>query len=198
MANSPNAPFCENPQRRRWLMASAASFSAPLDAWSNPLGEQLWKLPREIKLRNVNTGKSGSYLYFDNGEYVLDGYHAACALLLDHRENRAIQMEPALLNLSWAAQHWYQSVQQKSTYTRLHSPYRAPKTNRLVGGSPTSSHLEGKALDGVLEGVSNDVYAAMLWKFKAGGVGLYPKHVHWDIRSKPVFWRSTLTGAHHE
>jgi uncharacterized protein YcbK (DUF882 family) len=74
------------------------------------------------------------------------------------------------------------------------SGYRCPAHNARVGGAPPSKHLLGIAVD-VLppRGFSPDTLAATAKKiplFANGGIGVYKKHVHLDVRhGGPVFWR---------
>ena len=110
-------------------------------------------------------------------------------MLEDHRARSAVQMKPSLFDLVYATQRWYTKATGKSATTEITSGYRTDSTNALVGGAPGSFHMLGAALDGRILDVSRPVYAAMLMKFGAGGVGLYPKHVHWDVGRRPAFWR---------
>ena len=64
-----------------------------------------------------------------------------------------------------------------SALLRLHM------NNGLSGNCARAARMEAR-----LEGVSLGVYAAMLNSYGAGGVGLYPHHVHWDVGRPAVFW----------
>ena len=71
------------------------------------------------------------------------------------------------------------------------SAYRTPEHNLKVGGSPKSYHLSGEAVD-VRMPNSPAQLAKLVWAMsQAGfkGFGLYSDHVHFDMRSKPTFWR---------
>lgn len=68
---------------------------------------------------------------------------------------------------------------------------RCPARNKLVGGSPTSQHLEGKAAD--IKGVPIEELvhcAEQIPVFKNGGIGRYPKKhfVHLDVRGEKARW----------
>ncbi len=68
------------------------------------------------------------------------------------------------------------------------SGYRSPAYNTAVGGKKASQHLQGKAADITVEGVSAaDVHEAILklhkqGKIKLGGLGKYPGFTHVDVR----------------
>ena len=62
----------------------------------------------------------------------------------------------------------------------IHSGYRTPETNRLVGGASKSMHQRGKAVDFRIPGVSNRKIYNFLVSKKMGGVGYYKTHIHMD------------------
>lgn len=151
---------------------------------------QFWSIPRSVKLFNANTGGAAEALYWENGAYVMDAYLSLSSLLYDHHENKAVQLQPALFDLVWATQRWYAMAERRQTTTDISSGFRTPKTNALVGGAPGGLHPKAAALDGRMRGVPLPVYARMLQAFGSGGVGLYTKHVHWDVGRPPRFWHA--------
>jgi len=69
------------------------------------------------------------------------------------------------------------------------SGYRTPTYNRSVGGATKSQHMQGRAADITVAGVSTDDLFSFVKRFmktrgKGGGVGYYRKSgfVHVDIR----------------
>lgn len=68
------------------------------------------------------------------------------------------------------------------------SGYRSLAYNRAIGGARQSQHMEGRAADVQIEGVSpSKVHAVILrlyneQKIKIGGLGQYPTFIHVDIR----------------
>jgi uncharacterized protein YcbK (DUF882 family) len=68
------------------------------------------------------------------------------------------------------------------------SGYRSREYNTAIGGASRSQHVEGRAADIQVPGVSpTDVHAAALQlhkegRIRLGGLGLYPTFVHVDIR----------------
>lgn len=183
--------------RRQLIGATGAIALSPFSSFgttiattpdaSDPL---YWSIPREITVNNLSTGERGTFLYHDKGEYVQDAYVALCRMLRDHRENKAVQLEPRLFDLIWANSEWYFRAQGKRPPYLSTSAYRTFRTNWVVGGSPGSRHPDGAAIDGRFAGFSVGQYSAMSRRWNAGGVGLYPNHVHTDIRPKPAYWVS--------
>jgi uncharacterized protein YcbK (DUF882 family) len=79
---------------------------------------------------------------------------------------------------------------------RILSSYRAPAYNKRVGGAPLSQHLEFKALDISINGISPQrVYDRLIEWRKAGkftgGLGIYPSSgfVHIDTRGRNATWK---------
>ena len=76
---------------------------------------------------------------------------------------------------------------------RITSGYRCEKHNAAVGGEKNSLHLEGKAADIVIEGLTVQEMAELAEKvevFRDGGIGVYPKegYIHVDIRKERTRW----------
>ena len=154
-----------------------------------------WQQRRVIQLRNTRSGGRSELCFWD-GSYQTQACQEMFHLLADQRD-RGVQrgawsvaptIDLNLFNLIYATQRWYAMATGKSTWTDINSAYRSAEHNARVGGAPGSFHLRGAALDGRLEGVSLGVYAAMLNSYGAGGVGLYPQHVHWDVGRPALFW----------
>lgn len=76
----------------------------------------------------------------------------------------------------------------------INSGYRSEKYNKKVGGAPKSQHLQGKAADITIEGMSPQKVAETLenlikeGKIKQGGIGIYNTFTHYDIRGVKVRW----------
>lgn len=67
------------------------------------------------------------------------------------------------------------------------SGYRTLEHNRAIGGSPNSKHLTAEAVDFTVRGLSARSVATALKEWP-GGLGLYPKHVHIDLRETKARW----------
>ena len=77
---------------------------------------------------------------------------------------------------------------------RLISGYRSPEYNKKIGGAKKSQHMQAKAGDLVVKGMTPDeVKAAIVelikeGKMKKGGVGLYTHFTHYDVRGFNARW----------
>lgn len=91
---------------------------------------------------------------------------------------------------------WESLREQHDDKIRVVSGFRCRRKNEQVGGSPTSQHLRGKALD---LGVSTiDPFHPLVIRriIRAGfkGIGRGNGKLHVDVRPKPTFWRYTDEG----
>ena len=73
----------------------------------------------------------------------------------------------------------------------VNSAARCPIHNRNVGGAPNSQHLDGRAADIKVKGVSPDAVADFIADIleDAGGIGRYDTFTHVDTRTAgPARW----------
>ena len=86
-------------------------------------------------------------------------------------------ISPRLLDLAYRAMRHFDAP-----LVHLISGYRADRAG--------SRHTQGRAIDMVLPGVSNEQLAAYVRQFGFVGVGVYPKSgfVHLDVRDQSFFW----------
>ena len=76
----------------------------------------------------------------------------------------------------------------------INSAYRSPKYNAKIGGVKNSQHLKGKASDIVIKGLTPKEVALIIeglienGKMMQGGIGIYPKFTHYDIRGIKARW----------
>lgn len=71
------------------------------------------------------------------------------------------------------------------------SGYRCPTHNRSIGGACHSWHLVGLAADIRSPDLPTSelaLIAEALPAFRDGGIGVYPNHVHVDLRPAPARW----------
>lgn len=80
------------------------------------------------------------------------------------------------------------------------SGYRTNDYNRKIGGARRSQHIQGRAADIVVKGLSAGqihmrILAVRRFWHRLGGLGLYQNFVHVDIRStdRLVRWRGSRT-----
>jgi len=64
------------------------------------------------------------------------------------------------------------------------SGHRCAEHNRAVGGVNSSLHICGMAADIQSSDLEPEPLASLAAGFGAGGVGLYPRHVHVDVGEK--------------
>ena len=79
------------------------------------------------------------------------------------------------------------------------SAYRPPAYNKMIGGSPTSFHLIGKAYDIKISGVSPALVGYIGWKVGFKGCGIYHDNsqsfTHLDSRESERLFRDDLLGS---
>lgn len=144
--------------------------------------------PRELWLKRKQTGEQDKVLYWDKGQYLIDGMTRLCILTRDIESNQAVQMSPLLFDLVFASQELAVSHGMQRWFT-VTSGYRAIRTNsRTEGAAHLSRHQYGDAVDGFRENVGMTDNARLFWALQGGGVGLYNGHVHADVY-KRRFWR---------
>jgi len=77
------------------------------------------------------------------------------------------------------------------------SGYRCPKYNRDVGGARESLHLAGMAAD-VQASIEPRHLAAVALACGAGGIGVYPRHVHVDVGEAGRRWEDSYEEEYEE
>jgi len=79
----------------------------------------------------------------------------------------------------------------------INSGYRSPEHNKSIGGVQNSQHVLGKAADIKVKGISTRILAALIedlindGDMLQGGLGIYDKFVHYDIRKNKARWDYT-------
>ena len=77
---------------------------------------------------------------------------------------------------------------------QINSAYRSPEHNAKIGGVRNSQHVQGKAADIAVQGMTTRQVATEIEKLIASGqmlqgaIGIYPTFVHYDIRKNKVRW----------
>jgi len=176
--------------RRRFLLAAASTTvvshartprvaeAAAAEAAPVAGGASRW-----LELVNTHTSEAISLAYRDARGLVAPALSKLQWLLRDHRANEAATMDPLLFDqladLAAAAgvEPRYQII----------SGYRSPRTNALLSGAGRgvarrSLHMEGRAIDVRLRGVSCADLRDLALGDARGGVGYYRKSdfVHLD------------------
>ena len=148
--------------------------------------------PRSITLKNLHTDEALEAVYWENGQYVPDALEAVNKVLRDFRTGDVHPIEPGLLDLITDLRAM---VGSKAPFQVI-SGYRSPQTNAMLREQSAevaqhSLHMDGKAIDIVLEDVDTDRLHLAALDLSRGGVGYYPgRFVHIDVG--PVrHWQGT-------
>ena len=154
--------------------------------------EQISFGPRSITLKNIHTDEALEAVYWENGQYVPDALEAVNKVLRDFRTGDVHPIEPGLLDLITDLRARVGS----SSPFHVISGYRSPQTNAMLREQSAevaqhSLHMDGKAIDIVLEDVDTDRLHLAALGLARGGVGYYPgRFVHIDVG--PVrHWQGT-------
>ena len=70
----------------------------------------------------------------------------------------------------------------------VNSGYRTSEYNAKIGGAPKSQHMEGKAADIRVIGVTPVQVAKLAKQVGFRGVGIYDTFTHVDVRLTPTEW----------
>lgn len=80
---------------------------------------------------------------------------------------------------------------------KINSGYRTPEHNKSVGGSPTSSHLDGFAADiACTDSHTRQKILDALWIVGFNRIGIAHTFIHCDVdpRKKPAVWVYPIKG----
>jgi uncharacterized protein YcbK (DUF882 family) len=151
-----------------------------------PFATNAWSEEREfpwLELTNTHTDEVVRVAFRDANGYVEGALQQLRRVLRDHRANEEHEMDPALFdqlsNLAKAAQ--------REPRYEIISGYRSPGTNALLhskskGVATRSLHMQGRATDVRLKGLSCADLRDLALAAQRGGVGYYEKSnfVHID------------------
>jgi len=144
--------------------------------------------PRVLSLRNLHTGERFVGPYWASGGVLPEAREALDHLLRDHREDRATAMDPRLFDMLWGI---LSRLGGRNRSIDILSAYRTPETNRPdVLGTPkvakNSMHLQGRAIDLRVFGVTLPALANLAFLTRLGGVGIYRADAFVHIDTGPV------------
>jgi uncharacterized protein YcbK (DUF882 family) len=168
--------------RRRMLVATGALVGTAALCGRSSMGAPD-SSSRRIDLVNLHTGERLEIEYFRDDVYVTEALAAIDVLLRDFRSGERHAMDPKLMDylVDLAPQ-----AGAPPAYSVI-SGYRSPETNerlheRSSGVSQHSLHMQGRAIDVRMNGVSCADLAARAQDLKRGGVGYYRESnfVHLD------------------
>ena len=139
---------------------------------------------RRLFFEHTHTGKSLDIVYAVGDRYVPESLARLNAFLCDHYSGRVGRMDPRLFDLLHRLR---QSLGGKQPI-QVVSAFRTAATNQELrsksrgGVAKKSLHMEGKAIDIRLDGISTRQIRECAVEMKCGGVGYYAKSdfVHLD------------------
>jgi uncharacterized protein YcbK (DUF882 family) len=171
--------------RRRWLKHSLALGSAAaLLPLATPSALAILAGSRDIAMSHLHTRERIATVYAVCEHFVPEALGSLDHFLRDHYNGEVGRMDPQLYEL-------LQRVRRElggSGPFEIISGYRSPRTNEHLratrggGVARRSLHMDGRAIDVRLPGVSLSDLRDAAVSMKAGGVGYYPRDnfVHVD------------------
>jgi uncharacterized protein YcbK (DUF882 family) len=147
--------------------------------------------PKILLMNNLHTGEKLETCYYDGRTFVDSELKRVDHLCRDFRRNEVHPMDKRLLTQLSAIQ----KLLGTEAEVQVISGYRSPATNEMLRGQSSggvakkSLHMQGKAMDFRIPGVSISDVNKAAQSIKAGGVGYYPNSnfVHIDTGSVR-FW----------
>lgn len=172
--------------RRRFLLAACAAGGAALLGAAAPQARaqgSVAGVSRWIELANTHTSETLQLAYRDASGFIAPALDKMRWLLRDHRANEAGRMDVQLFDQLTAL------AEAAGVDPRFEviSAYRSPRTNAALraagrGVATRSLHMEGRAIDVRLHGVSCATLRDLAVRAASGGVGYYraSNFVHLD------------------
>ena len=146
---------------------------------------------RQIWLKRPQSGEEVVARYFHDGQIDMGEYLKVCRIMRDVRGGVSAYIDVEVLDLVFSMQKWLVSWGIDKPII-IQSGYRSPATNANTEGSAKNSlHMQGRALDIRMPGVSTDYLGRLASIFEVGGVGFYvsKSFVHTDT-GKIRYWNS--------
>ena len=138
---------------------------------------------KTLSFVHMHTGEKLKRTYFERGNYVKDALNEINYLLRDFRTDDIHTIDTALLDQLFDLK---QSLGINKPF-HIISGYRSPFTNALLhkhshGVAKNSFHMQGRAIDIRVEGLSSKMLRNAALNLARGGVGYYPRKnfVHLD------------------
>ncbi len=170
--------------RRKFLKVSGGLVAAAAvsPAWAKQ--HQKIEPERCLEFYHLHTGERVRSTYWSEGEYISDELSNINHLLRDHRTDDQIDIDRSLLDLLYDIR----STTGCNAPLHVISGYRSPATNAKLRNSSSgvakkSLHMQGKAIDIRLPGISLDQLHKQALSLRAGGVGYYRRSdfIHLDV-----------------
>ncbi len=164
--------------RRKFILGlSAAAFAFPL---SGAFGS--WPAERSLNAYNVHTDESLEITYFSEGSYDSAALEKINHLLRCHYTNEVHPIDTGVLDLLSGIK----DTLGENRRIEIISAYRSPEYNDVLrtqsrNVARNSFHLQGRAIDFTVSGISKNSLVRIAKSFFAGGVGKYQDFVHIDV-----------------
>jgi uncharacterized protein YcbK (DUF882 family) len=145
---------------------------------------------KTLAFENINTGDTLKLTYFERGNYLKDALKEINYVFRDFHTGDTHPIDPALLD------QLYDLKLLLGTRKPYHilSGYRSPFTNAILrkrshGVAKNSLHMQGRAIDIRMEGISTKTIRNAAIAMGRGGVGFYPHSdfVHLDTGSVRIW-----------
>jgi uncharacterized protein YcbK (DUF882 family) len=138
---------------------------------------------KTLALEHHHTGEALKLTYFEQGRYIAGALDEVSYFLRDYHNDAVHSVDPALLDQL----HDIKLMLGTNKPFHIVSGYRSPGTNASLrrhqrGVAKHSLHMEGRAVDIRMEGISAKTIRSAALKLNRGGVGYYPSSnfVHLD------------------
>jgi uncharacterized protein YcbK (DUF882 family) len=138
---------------------------------------------KTLSFEHTHTGEKLKLTYFERGNYIKDALQEINYLLRDFRTDDIHPIDTALLDQLFDLK---QTLDLNKPF-HIISGYRSPLTNAQLrkhshGVAEHSFHMQGRAIDIRVEGVSSKTVRNAALTMAQGGVGYYPRNnfVHLD------------------
>ena len=138
---------------------------------------------KTLSFEHTHTGEKLKLTYFERGNYIKDALQEINYLLRDFRTDDIHPIDTALLDQLFDLK---QTIGLNKPF-HIISGYRSPFTNAQLrkhshGVAEHSFHMQGRAIDIRVEGVSSKMIRNASLAMAQGGVGYYPRNnfVHLD------------------
>jgi len=138
---------------------------------------------KTLSLEHHHTGESLRITYSERGRYIHGALDEISYFLRDYHNDAMHSVDPALLDQLYDVK----LLLGENKPFQIVSGYRSPETNASLrrhsrGVARQSLHMEGRAVDIRMEGVSTRTIRDAALALQTGGVGFYPysNFVHLD------------------
>lgn len=164
------------------VATGTAGILLPQDALAISKMDDFWSRDRSIEFRRADTGEKSSIRFFRQNQYDHEAYRHACWCLRDAKDRNAmVAIDIGLLNLLYAMQEWARVSGRENPIITINSAYRTARRNATIEGAARNSlHIQGKAVDMTMRGVTLSELEQMARYYKVGGIGIYQTFIHLD------------------